>query len=519
MSYEPTFAYDKILYPNYLHTQTHPDRLATMAKFYAMTPPPIENCRVLELGCGTGSSLWSFAYDLKDSHFVGVDLSEKQIHIGKEAIEKIGIKNLELLQGDITQLSRETLGEFDYIVAHGVYSWVPDFVRDRILALCRETLTENGIAYVSYNALPGCHFRQIAREIMMFHSKNIESPIEKVNHSLGILKFVSESALKENYQKILQDEFKELSERNYENIYHDDLSEVNHPVYFHQFIEHAELHDLQFLCEAEYPSKITNKMKGGDVLSQISNNRLEQEQYLDFLDGRKFRQTLLCRKEAKLSQGYNKQVMRDLYIASPLAPESEQPEIATDKHEIFRGQKKEKIEIDHPLTKAVLVYLNEIWAESVHFEEAVKIAVERISARAGTEFQPAADDMEIVMEIFYNLFCTGQLRLESHKMRFARSVSEKPQANRIARWNAAHNDLISTLLCTNVAIPDPLGRKVIQLLDGTRDHQQLKAEIAGFIESEEFDRPAEVKEKLLAALPAQFEHNLKSLASMGILEA
>lgn len=518
MKSETTFAYDKLLYPNYLHTQTHPDRLATMAKFYGMNPAPVENCRVLELGCGTGSGLMSFAYDLKNSQLIGVDLSEKQIAIGQETIEELGIENLKLMQGDIAKLSRETLGEFDYIIAHGVYSWVPDFVRDRMLALCRELLTENGVAYISYNALPGCHFRQIVREMMMFHCKDIESPVDKVNNGLGLLKFASESAPDELYRKILQDEFQSLSERDVGGIYHDDLADFNDPVYFHQFIEHIDRHDLQFLCEAEYPSKLAKRLRGGHVLDAISNNRLEMEQYLDFLNGRSFRQTLLCRKTVKLSQGYNKQSVRNLFVASSLMPESEKPDITTDSHEVFCGLKKEKVEIDHPLTKSLLAFLYEIRPESVPFEEAIEIAAARISA-AGTEYQIAADDWEIATEIFYNLFCTGQIRLESHKVKFARNVSEKPLASRIARHNAARGEMIATLLCTNVAINDPVGRKVVELLDGTQDHNQLQVEIAEFIKSEDFDRPAEVKEKLLISLPAQFESNLKFLASIGILEA
>ena len=90
------FSYDRILYPNYLHTQTHPDRLATMTKFFGMNAKPVENCRVLELGCGTGSRLLSFAYDLPDSEFVGIDLSEKTNRIGKHRRQRCRFEEYEI---------------------------------------------------------------------------------------------------------------------------------------------------------------------------------------------------------------------------------------------------------------------------------------------------------------------------------------------------------------------------------------------------------------------------------------
>src|SRR5689334_7288033 len=99
MSENTPFAYDNVIYPNYLHTQTHPDRLATMSSFLGLKPKPVENCRVLELGCGTGSSLLSFANDLRESEFIGIDLSEKQIEIGNRAVREIGLTNLKLLHG------------------------------------------------------------------------------------------------------------------------------------------------------------------------------------------------------------------------------------------------------------------------------------------------------------------------------------------------------------------------------------------------------------------------------------
>lgn len=179
MSENYGFAYDEIGYPSFVHPQTFPGRLATIATLLGLRPKDIENCRVLELGCGNGSNSIAFANSLPKSRFVGIDLSEKQIDSGNSILSSVGLTNLTLLQADILGLTRRDLGEFDYIIAHGVYSWTPAAVRDKLLALCRELLTEQGIAFVSYNTLPGFHFRQMARDIAVYHTRNIREPQRK----------------------------------------------------------------------------------------------------------------------------------------------------------------------------------------------------------------------------------------------------------------------------------------------------------------------------------------------------
>ena len=123
--------YNEVLYPSAVYAQTHPDRLAMMATLYGMTPAPVEKCRVLELGCGDGWNLITMAYGLPGSEFFGIDLAGKPIARGNELIAKLGLRNLSLREMDVADAA--DLGEFDYIIAHGLYSWVPQHVRERSL--------------------------------------------------------------------------------------------------------------------------------------------------------------------------------------------------------------------------------------------------------------------------------------------------------------------------------------------------------------------------------------------------
>src|SRR5438093_4154914 len=135
--------YDEVLYPSHTHSQTHPDRLATIATLFGMTPAPVDGCRVLELGCGDGGNLIPMAFGLPGSEFVGIDLAARPIGSGQALVEALGLKNITLRPLDIMQISSD-FGRFDYIIAHGLYSWVPPAVQDKILAICKANLAPEG---------------------------------------------------------------------------------------------------------------------------------------------------------------------------------------------------------------------------------------------------------------------------------------------------------------------------------------------------------------------------------------
>ena len=102
-------------------------------------PRRSNRCRVLELGCTDGGNLLPMAATLPRSSFLGIDLSGRQIAAGQKMIERLGLENVELRQMDIADVG-EDFGTFDYIICHGVYSWVPPPVQDKILEICARRL-------------------------------------------------------------------------------------------------------------------------------------------------------------------------------------------------------------------------------------------------------------------------------------------------------------------------------------------------------------------------------------------
>src|SRR5215831_9257249 len=108
-----------------------------------MNPAPLDRCRVLELGCGDGGNLIPMAYRLPGSEFVGLDRGERGIEAGRAMARAARVSNIDLRCLDILDTGSE-LGKFDYIIAHGVYSWVPELVQERLLAICRTHLNPQG---------------------------------------------------------------------------------------------------------------------------------------------------------------------------------------------------------------------------------------------------------------------------------------------------------------------------------------------------------------------------------------
>ena len=175
-------SYDEVPYSSYPFSQSHPDRLATIAALFGMAAAPVDRCRVLELGCSSGGNLIPIAVQFPESQFVGVDFSRVELDQASSLVSALNLKNVELLHRNILELNAD-LRPFDYIIAHGVYSWVPDVVQDRILSLCSELLAPMGVAYISYNTYPGWHMRGMIRDMMSYRTAGLQRPEQELLQS------------------------------------------------------------------------------------------------------------------------------------------------------------------------------------------------------------------------------------------------------------------------------------------------------------------------------------------------
>lgn len=519
--------YDQIPYTSYPFAQTHPNRLATLATLHGLQPTPITNCRVLEVGCGDGANLIPMALRLPNSQFVGFDLAAKPVQQGQQIIADLELTNIKLLQADLMEFEDEP---FDYIITHGLYAWVPPVVQEGLMALCERLLAPNGIAYISYNAYPGCHLREMTREMMLFHIRGNDNPHDRMNQGLSLLKFIlsqypSESKAREDlYGAIVFEQFDTLARhRHREQVYHDHLAEHYRPCYFFQFAAHAAQHGLQYLSEATFSDMQDYQFPPSvrELLAQFDDDHIvHREQYLDFLKGRSFRQTLLCRDDLKVQRAIKAEQVKAFYFSSEIETMSAQPDLSPHVVEAFEGPKGARLQIDFPLAKAALVILKEAWPRQFDWEELQTAAVARVM-----EFQNesvTADELQALTEIMFAAYGSGVIHLHSHRPEVQLQVTSHPVANRLARWQAQHGTVVTNVLHASVILENELSQRLLQLMDGTRDHDALRADLTTAMETR---LPLKLNEETTIADRAALQQmiaetldaNLQSCARLALL--
>jgi SAM-dependent methyltransferase len=489
-------AYDRVAYPGFAFHQTRPDRLAVIGRLHGMRPAPVGSCRVLELGCGDGVNLLTMAAALPGSEFVGVDAASKPVASGTALAQEAGLGNVRLLELDLEGLPGE-LGPFDYVVAHGIYSWVPPQTRSALLRACREYLAPQGIAFVSYNAYPGSYLRDMAREALEWHLRDVHDPSLRIQRARELMQLTVDADGGTRSARVLSEHMQALLAKNPNLLFHDDLAEVNTAVYFHEFASHAAAHGLQFLSEADLAESrgIELVPELAARLGRLASDRIEREQYTDIVKNRMFRETLLCHPDVELREDLDAAAVRSMAVSGAARPVSPEPRLDAGVEELFETREGARLATDAPLVKRVLVELHERRPEAI----------------------PVADldadgEPDALCAALTRLYTGRLVELWTEPPATTMRAGPRPEASPLARAQAAAGrEHASSLMHDSVAL-DPVGRRLLELLDGSRDRAALAAELS-----------ATLAEEGLAPVGPQFEGQLETalqgLAGLGLLVA
>jgi len=283
-------SYNQLPYDTRPVAATHPDRLATVAILLGLDPAPIGSARVLELGCGNGRNLMPMASNHPDATFVGLDLSQVQIGQGRQLAVKLD--NLELIAGDLAEFSSEQ--PFDYIIAHGVYSWVPPAVQQALLAVTARCLSPDGIAYISYATLPGAYSRRALSEMLRWGVPEQPDPVRRVEQARDFAGFLGRHlSNRAPASATLRQLMIEVGGMSDAYVMHDHLSSVNEPVMFSDFVRRAHAESLQYLGDPQFHTMFPSDVDLA-ALNEVAGDHLQLEQLLDFVLQRPFRTSLLC---------------------------------------------------------------------------------------------------------------------------------------------------------------------------------------------------------------------------------
>ena len=280
--------------------------LESYARLLGLSPAPASTARILEIGSSYGGNLISQALFYPQATFTGIEIAPTQVSVGKTYIDQLGITNLDLLEGDVNE-SHEHLGTYDYIIAHGFYSWVDEETKDNFLRLCKEHLAENGILYMSYNTYPGWHKMDSVRALLEFANKDVDTlnHREKVRHGKTVASKLGALMLEYDTVKNKQGPFLQSLRQTLQKqdcyVGHDHLEPVNTPVYFHQCIDHMTKHGFTYLCDCDlnlsFPDVYDETLR--TKLQELApHDPLAREQYIDFMLNAAFRKSLFTHKGA-----------------------------------------------------------------------------------------------------------------------------------------------------------------------------------------------------------------------------
>lgn len=305
--------YKELGYKSYPFPFTTPAYLEAYGTLVGLKPPTAKTARVLELGATYGGNIISQAVHNPEATFIGIELSQDQVEKGNKIISDAKLDNVSLLQGDILNFD-ESLGNFDYIIAHGFYSWISDEMKDKLLDIISHHLADNGIAYVSYNTYPGWHTMEEVRQLMLFANRGYDELTHKEKvlrgKTVGSLvgsQILNYDNLKERNSKFLG-ALRSVMQKDDYYVGHDHLEPHNDPCYFYQFNEHLKVHNLAYVCDADLTLSMvrTYDESIADKLEKLApNSQADQEQYLDFMLDTTFRKSIICKESAAKDISYD----------------------------------------------------------------------------------------------------------------------------------------------------------------------------------------------------------------------
>jgi methyltransferase-like protein len=522
-----TDSYDEIPYQSIPFTDTHPENLAALGRLFGLDTPDPARSRVLELGCASGGNLIPLAFHLPEGRFHGVELAARQVEDGQRLLDELRLQNIRIERRDILDLGGDLggelgsdIGEFDYIVTHGVYSWVPPAVQARILELCARHLAPQGIAYVSYNTWPGWRMRGILRDLLLYHTRGIAAPGEKLARALEFLAGFQDVVgdIETDASAYLLQELERLRTSHPSYLYHEYLEAWNQPQHVSEFIAAAERHGLQYVCDADLKGMFPSIL-GATVERWMEKYEelAEQEQYLDYISNRCFRQSLLCRADAPLSREIDLGLLeRHAFFAGIGVPA--RSDLRSDKAEAFSLGAGKDIQVGHPLAKAALAQLSAAYPDAIAYPELFANAVERV--RAAGNARAAADENGFQNELFL-LFAHQAVGMTARPRRFPHGIPARPRAHRLARAQAEQNlGHLATARHSTIQL-DPFSARLVGCLDGTRTASELVAQLTDDIRAGRLLPPG-LKPAAPDVLATQVSRNvdrlLKLFARQGILE-
>ncbi len=469
-------SYNRLPFQGRAHRETHVARLAAHTRLYGVDAPATDRCRVLELGCATGDNLVAMAAALPNATFVGIDISDRQIEEARTLVSALGLTNVRLEHLGIAEITPD-FGTFDYIIAHGVYSWVPETVRDKVLQVFADNLSENGVAYACYNTYPGWHFRESVRHFLRAHVPGDMPESEAAARARRILERFAGTPMPDDlFARAMAREAELFRDLPDSYLYHELLETDNHALYFKEFLERAREKDLVYITDTEPFTVLLDNLDKptADWVCDLGDTREDVEQSLDYLYGRTIRHALLARGPKEILAWPDPLAVRSLYVAGSPHPDRQPLPLSDSVPVRFSSSSGKKLGVRSPVSKVALEAVAAAWPKALAFPDLLEQTLSGLAARL-----PVLPGREEVVSVLEQTLLTGHacglLDLMDNPVPADRAGVSRPVAGMLARHQVSTGrPFVTNWFHEEIALSEQ-ERRILGMLDGRHDRTALLA--------------------------------------------
>jgi SAM-dependent methyltransferase len=461
--------YDERPYTEHAYAETHPSRVAAVARLSRWEAPPIEHANVLELGCGRGGNLLPMAAGLPGATFVGVDRSERQIDDARRVAAGAGVDNVTFVHASFEAFDSSG-SAFDYVICHGVLSWIPASGRPILLERITQSLAAGGVAHVSFNVLPGWYERLAARDWLRFAASSLDVRAEGAAESLTWLRD-QVSPEHADYRRRIEAVARRLAETDAAYARHEYFADEHHPLAVGTFLDEASAAGLTYLGDA-IPATTAVELLADDARRRVCALDVSSgQQLVDFIRGTAFRRALLVRADEGRSRSWratpelDRDAIRSLRVSSRLRP---QGPAATERPMETFEEGPQAVQVSDPHLRRALHELALVAPETLPFDELARRSLGATDAHDASQ--------SLVSELFDLWLATGAVDLLAASPALSGAAGERPTACPVARWHASHGGAVTNRLHQEVLLPDAAVRWVLARIDGTRTRGDLARE-------------------------------------------
>jgi len=476
--------YNDIFFESRPSPERHVHRLSTLAFLNGLETPPALRSRVLEVGCSTGANLIPMACALPEASFVGLDISSAQIKIASRHADSLNLKNIKFIEGDVRQ--EESLdGPFDYVICHGMLTWVDPGIQDHLLKFIARYLSPDGVCYLSFNSLPGWRNRHTVWNAVASVRAMKCPPQEKIERAKAIIRAMSAVLVDAHrpYGMQLKEELERNLERSNAFFAHEILNPFCSALTLPELKAKLKIYGLSYLCDAnalrspglwsEFP-ELDDELK--KEFPDPATAEIDTEHIADFLFPQSFRGAVVSLKKASPRLKQNPEIIENLFICSPLVPLDVQPDIFSTKAVTFCAPSEQTSEQSDPLVKSALLVLRSTWPTPIHFRELYKSALELVGLKADK------DQLALLRLTLIHYFQGNHLELYREAYRTGNRSADYPEIFPFARLQSGKQEWVTTLRHETMPV-DIFDRHLMPIINGENTLTSILEKMLSYTES------------------------------------